>query len=396
MLFVVWEENGEIPDIDAPPSAANTKNAAAQVKMESVLRKRLMQCLRDVNPNPSEEEIRRVNMAKMDRSLRAHYAAILQFSVAVRILSTRSISPNEIRRGKAALSRAMQAFATMNCHLTPYCHLIMHIPDQLYEYGPCYSNWAWPYERNNGFLGRTNTNRHCSGELECTMMRRWWRVFFAHDLISFCFISFTHRLILLYISYLQALPRTVQDDDSVALLESCLKGGTDQRHGAYMNFLNKVYSNDGKYIHFSSHDRLLPISAEHIVFPVQCTTIRLRSISHDMYNLVFHHICNVWRMDERIHTDVSFQANSVPFTGEVTSYPYLSWSHIRYGAANSHRGKSAQYAYIEGRTAVQIEYLFHVRQKRRNEDRDPLATTVAIVRRFQRNGNIPDFPWDAW
>jgi hypothetical protein len=152
--------------------------------MEKMLQKRLMQCLLVTNPHPSDEEIDRIKAMKMRRSLREHYAAVLQFTVAVQLLASSSISPNEIKRGQATLSRAFQAFARMGCHLTPYFHLAMHIPEQIYKYGPCYTAWAWPYERNNGFLGRTNTNRHSGGEIECTMMRRWWRVFFLHDLIS--------------------------------------------------------------------------------------------------------------------------------------------------------------------------------------------------------------------
>ena len=123
----------------------------------------------------------------MDRSLHSHYAAILDLSVATRILASRVISPNEVRRGHQLMSSSFQAFARMRCHLTPYFHIAMHIEQQMYRFGPIYGTWAWPYERNNGFLGRTNNNRRAGGEIECTMIRKWWRVFFVHDLISSSF-----------------------------------------------------------------------------------------------------------------------------------------------------------------------------------------------------------------
>jgi hypothetical protein len=115
-----------------------------------------------------------------------------------------------------------------------------------------------------------------------------------------------------------------------------------------------------------------------------------------MYGLVFNHIRYLWQHDERIYSDVSVRGGGVAFTGEVKSYAYLFVHKTRYGAATRHRGQSAQFAYINGRSPVKIEYLFYVSQKRRDEGRGPLTTTVAIVRRFQANEHIPNFPWDPW
>ncbi|KAJ7236617.1 hypothetical protein C8J57DRAFT_1439267 [Mycena rebaudengoi] len=81
-LFVSWQVDGEIPDIKASPS--------------------------------------------MDRSLRRHYDAIINFTAA----------------------------------------------PQLYAMGPLYAWWTYAYERNNGLLGRFNHNDHSGGQLKGTMMRR--------------------------------------------------------------------------------------------------------------------------------------------------------------------------------------------------------------------------------
>jgi len=128
----------------------------------------------------------------MDRSLKRHYETIVEFSAAIRILSPRSISPNEVQRGCAALSRSCQSWARMGCHLTPYFHFAQHMEPQYLQLGPCYGWWVYGYERNNGWLGRTAHNGHLGGELEATMMRRWWKAKFIHDLVRIRFVLIFH------------------------------------------------------------------------------------------------------------------------------------------------------------------------------------------------------------
>ncbi|KAG2743727.1 hypothetical protein P692DRAFT_20704639, partial [Suillus brevipes Sb2] len=182
-LFVAWEIDGLIPDIDAPKSRANTKHAAAHAKNEKVMRQRRLETLlSETEAQPTDEQLDDIDALTMDRSIRHHYATILEFSAAIRILSSRSISPDEVERGCAALSRACQNWARMGCHLTPYFHFAQHLRRQFLQFGPCYATWVFPYERNNGFLGRTNHNNHKGGELECTMMRKWWKWVLVHDL----------------------------------------------------------------------------------------------------------------------------------------------------------------------------------------------------------------------
>ncbi|KAJ7718697.1 hypothetical protein DFH07DRAFT_761463, partial [Mycena maculata] len=162
-LFIAWQVDGEIPDIDAPPSAPNTKNAAAQAAQEKLI-----------------DEIK---STKMDRSLRRHYDTIVQFTAAVRIITSNSISPNEVRRGCGALEQAIQSWARMNCHLVPYFHFAVHLEPQFLKHGPGPGWWTYPYERNNGLLGRFNHNGHSGGEIEGTMMRGWWKAILIQDLV---------------------------------------------------------------------------------------------------------------------------------------------------------------------------------------------------------------------
>jgi hypothetical protein len=191
------------------------------------------------NPDPSDADIARVNSAKMDRNLRRHYNTILEFCAAVRILSSQSISADDIHRGCAALSRATQSWARMGCHLTPYFHFANHLEEQMYQFGPCYATWAFAFERHNGRLARINHNQHKGGELEGTLMRRWWSITFNYDLVSFRSIVVSVLVILLIVRqilHIEALPnRTDDDEDSIRLLQMCLKAQQRDRLGTVMN-----------------------------------------------------------------------------------------------------------------------------------------------------------------
>jgi hypothetical protein len=184
-LFIAWEIDGLIPDIDALKSRANTKHAAVHAKNEKVMhQRRLKILLSETEAQPTNEQLDENNALMMDCSIRHHYATILEFSAAIRILLSRSISPDEVERGCAALSRACQNWARMGCHLTPYFNLTQHLQCQFLQFRPCYAKWVFPYERNNGFLGRTNHNNHKGGELECMMMHKWWKWVLVHDLVG--------------------------------------------------------------------------------------------------------------------------------------------------------------------------------------------------------------------
>ncbi|KAG2051422.1 hypothetical protein BDR06DRAFT_983555 [Suillus hirtellus] len=124
-LFITWQIDGTIPNINAPKSRTNMKHAAAHAKNEKL------------NENDA---------LTMDHSIRHHYVTILEFSAAIQILSSHFISPDEGEWGCAALSRACQDWACMGCHLTPYFHFAQHLQCQFLQFGPCYATWVFPYE----------------------------------------------------------------------------------------------------------------------------------------------------------------------------------------------------------------------------------------------------------
>lgn len=181
---MAWEVDGEIPDDEAPPSSPDTKIAAAQARLEKLLRERRLSTLLAEDPDSTEGEMQEARQATMNRSYVRHYDTMVQFSAAVRVLTSRSLSPNDVIRGCSGLARSCQSWAEMGCHLTPYYHLAQHMESQFLQFGPCYGWWVYAYERNNGWLGRTRHNQHSGGELEATMMRRWWKTKFIQDLVS--------------------------------------------------------------------------------------------------------------------------------------------------------------------------------------------------------------------
>ena len=183
-LFAAWQVDGKIPNKDAATSSSNTKNAAAQVQTNTLLHAQLIESLLAWNPNPSDEQIAKVQCTTTDWNLHHHYNSLLDFSVSLCILPSWSISQNEVVRGCRFLSWAVQSWAHMNCHLVPYHHLLMYFEDQFLWLGPNPGWWAYGSECNNGILGWTNHSNHIGGELEATMMQRWWKTTFIQDLVS--------------------------------------------------------------------------------------------------------------------------------------------------------------------------------------------------------------------
>lgn len=130
-LFVAWEVNGEIPDDDAPPSAPRTKRAFAQARLEKLLRKRCIAHFLAANTSATEDELADIQGATMDRSYNRHYDTVVQFSAAVRTLTSQSISPNDVKQGCAGLARSCQSWAKMGCHLTSYYHHVSRVACQI-------------------------------------------------------------------------------------------------------------------------------------------------------------------------------------------------------------------------------------------------------------------------
>ncbi|KIK77526.1 hypothetical protein PAXRUDRAFT_166547 [Paxillus rubicundulus Ve08.2h10] len=167
------------------------------------------------NPNPTEAELECANSVAMDHNLQHHYSMVVEFSATIQILSSCSMSPNDIQCGCAALLQATQNWVQMGCHLTPYFHLVNYLEEQMHEFSLCYATWAFPYECHNGRLRKVNHNQHKGGELEGKMMQRWWSIMFNYELIL----------------HIKTVPdHTEDDEDSLRMLRDCLKAQKNDQH----------------------------------------------------------------------------------------------------------------------------------------------------------------------
>jgi len=237
---------------------------------------------------------------------------------------------------------------------------------QFLKWGPCYGWWVFAYERNNGWLGRTNNNGHSGGELEATMMRRWWKVIFIQDLLT----------------HLESLPDPAPEDlDSIDLLKKHLQGGTNERGGTLQNYMARMAAENN------------PCQFD---FPRTSRHIDLRTLGPGYYGLVFQHLKQLWKDDTALVEDINIHEHegAETFTGSVRSYSHMRIKSLRYGAATAHRGKSARYAYINTREPVEIQYIFQAELRR--EHAPSLLADFALIRKFRRGDDLPRFPWDLW
>jgi hypothetical protein len=182
-LLVGWGAKGfKIPDEDAPPAPQSSKVAASTARSTKLVRERKRKYLASQDEVDSDE-IDACKELQISRNYLAHYRNVLQLCVSIRILGARSITPAEVRRAQDSLGRAFQNWARMNCHLTPYFHLVMHLEDFILRNGPVYTTWLMSWERDNYWLSKVRTNSRAGGVLESTLARAWWKSLLIGDLV---------------------------------------------------------------------------------------------------------------------------------------------------------------------------------------------------------------------
>jgi hypothetical protein len=68
--------------------------------------------------------------------------------------------------------------------MKPNHHFAVHIANQLRDYGPVPSFWAFFSERLNKILKNFNNNHHSNGQIESTMIQSIGRNARVHELVS--------------------------------------------------------------------------------------------------------------------------------------------------------------------------------------------------------------------
>lgn len=181
-LYEAWQVDGEIPDCDAPPLRGKQKAAIKARRIAALVNER-RQAAAAYDAGMTSDDLKGLEQASMERNYRAHTETVLEWATAIRIWGSQSISVAEAHRAQTCHNRACQAWAQMDCHLTPYFHLMTHFNMSLLRFGPVYGWWAYTFERFNGWLSKINHNGHKGGELEATMMRSWVKLHLIHDLV---------------------------------------------------------------------------------------------------------------------------------------------------------------------------------------------------------------------
>ncbi|KAL7279548.1 hypothetical protein ACG7TL_005946 [Trametes sanguinea] len=262
-LYVSWQVDGAIPDMDAPKPKAGEKAAAEQSRITALVNdRRHLHALQEGDVDP--DDLDGMTIERADRNYIRHYETILEWCVAMRIWGSQSISVDEAWRAHECHMYACQTWARMLCHLTPYFHLLMHLVLWILRLGPVYAWWVFAYERFNGFLSKVRHNGH-PGELEATMMRGWTKLHLIYDLI-------------LHLENLGEA-KTPEDEESIKDLKACLQGPKKSGNvkGTLLMMLASMTAQHSK---------------ELIVFPKHGRRIDLKSSG--LYELVYEHLRREW------------------------------------------------------------------------------------------------------
>lgn len=180
--YHAWQQNGVIPDTNAPRPRAKSKAASKATAKERIVQARLRE-LAARDPAATHQDLEDAGAMRMCRNYRAHFDTLIEHMTAIRLWATHQISPQNIRRAQACHGRACRSWVRMHAHLTPNFHLSEHNEDHLLRYGPFPSWWGFPMEQHNGFMKGFRLNGHTGGELEATMMRGWWKYSLLSDLV---------------------------------------------------------------------------------------------------------------------------------------------------------------------------------------------------------------------
>ena len=142
-----------------------------------------------------EEPKRRMNEKDADN--------FLKLAAAMKLLLTRTVEVEYLDRAKELLedylTTLLEVCSSSHCsdHLNltsilqehpdlikPNHHYILHLFEQILDYGPVYGFWTYVFERLNKILKSFEVNGHSAGELEVTFFREFSRETRLLNLVS--------------------------------------------------------------------------------------------------------------------------------------------------------------------------------------------------------------------
>ncbi|KAJ7821384.1 hypothetical protein B0H14DRAFT_3471571 [Mycena olivaceomarginata] len=124
------------------------------------------------NPDATEKPT-----APSPRMVRGEELNFLLFAQALKILVGSTIRIDKVPVAADLLTKYLLEFAQLYGadEMKPNHHWAVHIPDQILDFGPVYTFWAFLTEWLNKILKNLNSNNWTGGRLEVSMMREFHR-----------------------------------------------------------------------------------------------------------------------------------------------------------------------------------------------------------------------------
>ncbi|QRV78265.1 Transposase family tnp2 [Ceratobasidium sp. AG-Ba] len=300
------------------------------------------------------------------RNLRFHYRQVLRFCVGVNIIDRRSVTAAEIAFAQQLLELLAKDYVTHNVPLPPNFHYMMHLEESILKSGSVYNTHVWGMERTNKIVSQVNHNGKGRGVLEGTLMRGWWNYTAIQNLIE----------------VMRSLPNPTEADQMVIRdLLMALRGGPEHAHqkGTLGDFITQCQS---------AYTQLYGIH-EPFRLSMQSRTINIEKLG--IYELMLQFCIELWPDAGIFGPGLARNLYLAP-VGMVRNHSYVEFNGTRYGAYTHTSGKGYSYGYIDGRHAVRIERILHVKF----EGEEGMECICALVRGFQLPRAVPQFPWDNW
>ncbi|KDQ49084.1 hypothetical protein JAAARDRAFT_201149 [Jaapia argillacea MUCL 33604] len=133
----------------------------------------------DPQPVPPQQPLPRMHQDKPE--------LFLQFAAAIKIILGWTIDEQAILRALQLLQEYLLQFHEIygKKAMKPNHHWVIHLPNQIRDYGPIYGFWLFVTERLNKTLKNYNTNHWTGGQLEISLMHAFGRENHLKSMVSY-------------------------------------------------------------------------------------------------------------------------------------------------------------------------------------------------------------------
>ncbi|KAF8215094.1 hypothetical protein K438DRAFT_1562345 [Mycena galopus ATCC 62051] len=164
MVPVLWDRS--LPDADAEYATA-LKSYPRRLENWQIKVSQLSDNAK-APPRP-KEPVRRMQAGEDENFLR--------FATALKIMVGSAIRTEAISKAKKLLRQYLLTYLELYGaeSMKPNQHWAVHIPEEIEDFGPVYSFWAFLSERLNKILKNLKSNNWTGGHVEVSMMRQFHR-----------------------------------------------------------------------------------------------------------------------------------------------------------------------------------------------------------------------------